>query len=88
MFLRWKQIHSPFFSLPRARREDVDLSLVLWCFFFLPKSRGGNQARLAILFSGGLDCTVLAFLADQSVPFSPLHPENISSFLSLKRALF
>jgi len=33
-----------------------------------PKSRHGNEAKLAILFSGGLDCTVLARMAHALLP--------------------
>jgi len=33
-----------------------------------PKSQHGNEAKLAILFSGGLDCTVLARMAHALLP--------------------
>jgi asparagine synthetase B (glutamine-hydrolysing) len=33
-----------------------------------PKSQHGNETKLAILFSGGLDCTVLARMAHALLP--------------------
>ncbi|KZT36613.1 hypothetical protein SISSUDRAFT_1024067 [Sistotremastrum suecicum HHB10207 ss-3] len=45
----------------------------------IPYQADGNIARVAILFSGGIDCTVIALLADRHVPPSePIDLLNVA----------
>lgn len=52
------QLHEHLLSSLRARTLGVPV----------PPGRTESDARLAVLFSGGLDCTVLARLVDDLLP--------------------
>ena len=42
-----------------SQNEPTDLT------YFISKASGLGAARVGVLFSGGIDCTVLTFLADR-----------------------
>jgi hypothetical protein len=61
---------------------------------YIPILSDPNEARLAVLFSGGIDCTILALLADKYIPLDePIdllnvgfeNPRALQNLLQLKQ---